>query len=171
MECSNACSRSSRRPRVAPARDRNCRRWLRRAGREDTASTVPLSEPSLTRNDPAERGGRRSWLDQAQGTRRIGTAVLGPYVVQEFRPGRPAHKRCRRIAGAHILAADADRPVINSAGAIRGSRERDARSTPPPGRIHRRTRCRRRVPATGAPFRRSCEPSPRNWIGGPSSPA
>jgi len=83
------------------------------------------------------------------------------YVVQEFRPRRPAHERCRRIAGAHILAANADRPVINSAGAIRGSRERGARSTPPPGRIRRRTRCRRRVPATGAPFRRSCERPPR----------
>jgi transposase len=59
-----------------------------------------------------------------------------------------------RIAG---LAADGNRPVINSAGAIRDSRERSARSTPPRGRIHRRTRCRRRVPATGAPFRRSCE--------------
>jgi hypothetical protein len=82
-------------------------------------------------------------------------------VVQEFRPDRPAHKRCRRIAGAHILAANADRAVINSAGAIRGSRERGAQSTPPPGRIRRRTRCRRRVPATGAPFRRSCERPPR----------
>ena len=161
MECSNACSRSSRRPRVAPARDHNCRRWLRRAGREDTASTVPLSEPSLTHDDPAERGDRRSWLVQAQGTRRIGTAALGPYVVQEFRPRRPAHERCRRIAGAHILAANADRAAINSAGAIRGSRERGARSTPTPGRIRRRTRCRRRVPATGAPFRRSCEHPPR----------
>ena len=70
-------------------------------------------------------------------------------------------KRCRRIAGAHILAADADRPLINLAGGIRDSRERGARSTPPRGRIHRRRRCRRRVRATGAPFRRSCEHRPR----------
>jgi len=42
------------------------------------------------------------------------------------------------------------RPVINSAGGIRGSRETGARSRPPPGRIRRRARCRRHVPATGA---------------------
>jgi hypothetical protein len=36
-------------------------------------------------------------------------------------------------------ALKADRPVINSAGAILGYRERGARSTPPPGRIRRRT--------------------------------
>ncbi len=77
-----------------------------------------------------------------------------PYPIQRgLTAGRPARERCRRIAG---LAADGNRPVINSAGAIRGSRERGGRSTPPRGRIHRRTRCRRRVPATGAPFRRSC---------------
>ena len=49
------------------------------------------------------------------------------------------------------------RPVITPAGAIRGSRERGARSTPPRGRIHRRTRCRKRAPAIDAPFRQSCE--------------
>ena len=35
-------------------------------------------------------------------------------------PGMRGACRCRRIAGAHILAANADRPVINSVGAIRG---------------------------------------------------
>ena len=60
-----------------------------------------------------------------------------------------------------LLAADRDRPLINLVGAIRGSRERGVRSTPPRGRIHRRTQCRRRGPATGAPFRRSCEHPPR----------
>jgi hypothetical protein len=44
-------------------------------------------------------------------------------------------KRCRRIAGAHILAADADRPVINAAGGIREfSRER--RSVHPAARAN-----------------------------------
>jgi|SRR6516164_10472831 len=36
------------------------------------------------------------------------------------------------LAGPSICS---DRPVINSAGAIRGSRDTGARSTPPPGRI------------------------------------
>ena len=66
-----------------------------------------------------------------------------------------------RARPSALLAADRDRPLINLVGAIRGSRERGVRSTPPRGRIHRRTRCRRRVPATGAPFRRSCEHPPR----------
>src|SRR5437588_4574181 len=69
----------------------------------------------------------------------------------------PDHRLAVKVATRNI----AHRPVINSVGAIRGSRERRARSTPPPGRIRRRTRCRRRVPATGAPFRRSCERPPR----------
>ena len=76
-------------------------------------------------------------------------------------PRRPARERCRRTAGAHILVADADIPVINSAGGIRDSPERGARSTPLRGRIHQRTRCRRRVLATGAPFHRPCEHPPR----------
>ena len=73
-----------------------------------------------------------------------------------------AAARCSgpRARPSALLAADG-RPLINLVGAIRGSRERGARSTPPRGRIHRRTRCRRRVPATGAPFRRSCEHPPR----------
>ena len=78
-----------------------------------------------------------------------------PPIPAEHRTQIASGKRCRRIAGAHILAADADRPVINPAGGIWDSRERGARSTPPRGRIHRRRRCRRRVRATGAPFRRS----------------
>jgi hypothetical protein len=76
-------------------------------------------------------------------------------------PGQASSRKVPPHRHAHILAANADRPVINSAGAIRGSRERGARSTPPPGRIRRRTRCCRRVPATDAPFRRSCEHPPR----------
>ena len=74
-----------------------------------------------------------------------------------------AAARCSgpRARPSALLAADGDRPLINLVGAIWGSRERGARSTPPRGRIHRRTRCRRRVPATGAPFRRSCEHPPR----------
>src|SRR6516162_4061255 len=81
--------------------------------------------------------------------------------IRTLRPARDQPRCLDLIAGAHILAADADRPVINSAGGIRGSRERGARSTPPLGRIRRRTRCRRRVPVTGAPFRRSYERPPR----------
>ena len=39
------------------------------------------------------------------------------------------------ITGAHILVADAYRPVINSARGIQDSREKGARSTPPRGQI------------------------------------
>ena len=74
-------------------------------------------------------------------------------------PGERWIRTCQSLVGRHR------RFGLNclgfSAAAIRGSRERGARSTPLPGRIRRRTRCRRRVPATGAPFHRSCERPPR----------
>src|SRR5438105_9100258 len=63
-----------------------------------------------------------------------------------------AAARCSgpRARPSALLVGDGDRPAINSAGAVRGSRERGGRSTPPRGRIHRRTRCRRRALAPGA---------------------
>ena len=117
----------------------------------------PLEEAGFELRVPARE--KRSFRAVLHGFPAIGPAPAPN--PAEHRTLIAPGKRCRRIAGAHILAADADRPLINLAGGIRGSRERGARSTPPRGRIHRRRRCRRRVRATGAPFRRSCEHRPR----------
>ena len=117
----------------------------------------PLEEAGFELRVPARE--KRSFRAVLHGFPAIGPAPAPN--PAEHRTLIAPGKRCRRIAGAHILAADADRPVINPAGGIRDSQERGARSTPPRGRIHRRRRCRRRVRATGAPFRRSCEHRPR----------
>ena len=76
-----------------------------------------------------------------------------------FGPGRrPAtgiHRRSRHWRRVEFFRRGV-MPAINPEGASRGSREQDAGSTPPRGRIHRRTRCRRRVPGTGTPCRQLC---------------
>ena len=96
-------------------------------------------------------------------TSTAGSGRQRPSVCAEAAVDRTALASDRHIAGrACPPAADGDGPVISSAGANRGSRERGARSTPPRGRIGRRTRCHRRGLAIGGPFRRSCErPPPR----------
>ena len=104
-----------------------------RANRECRVST----HSSRCRDRRARLSGRQLWIDHAR--------FRSPY--------RPC--ACSR-------ATDKDTLVINSAAANRGSQERGARSTPPRGRIHGRTRLRKHGPAPGEPFRRSCErPPPR----------
>ena len=94
-------------------------------------------------------------------TSTAGSGRQRPSVCAEAAVDRTALASDRHIAGrAYPPAADADSSGINSAGANRGSRERGARSTPPCGRIRRRTRCRRHGLAIGGPFRRSCQRRP-----------
>jgi len=135
------------------------RKLINGARSRDPRMSRIIAKPAVTATSRRPRSASRREREQQSDSRRGSLSFRG-FRATSAAPAT-SRKGAAAIAGAHILPAGADMPIISLARGIPDSRERGARSTPPRGRIHRRTRCRRHVPATGAPFHRPCEHPPR----------